>query len=165
MLPRRSVFAAIAMALTSSPALAQSPTVETGVLECTGEGGWGMILGSQKTMRCTFSSLSGKPLEFYNATITKYGLDIGATGQTAMVWAVFAPASAAGGNYASGSLEGDYVGVSAEASAGLGVGSDALVGGGPTSFALQPISAKAQTGLNLAVGVENFDLSYVEPAR
>ncbi|MEO0729310.1 MAG: DUF992 domain-containing protein [Pseudomonadota bacterium] len=147
------------------PATAQDSVdrIETGVLECSGEGGWGLILGSRKTMRCTFTSLSGKPLGSYDATVTKFGLDIGKTGQTSMVWTVLAPTTAAGDNYVIGSLEGDYVGVAAEASAGVGLGANALVGGGQTSFALQPVSVKAQTGLNIAAGVETFRLRFNGP--
>lgn len=152
---------AIALA---GPARADTDRIETGLLECSGQGGWGLIIGSQKTMTCTFTSLSGKPLGVYDATITKFGLDIGKTGQTSMIWAVFAPATAAGDNYDVGSLAGGYVGVSAEASAGIGLGADALVGGGETSFALQPVSVKAQTGINIAVGVKNLNLTFRGPA-
>lgn len=153
------------MLATGTPtASAQDSYIETGVLECKGEGGWGMILGSKKSMRCTFMKANGQPIGQYEATITKFGLDIGQTGKTVMVWAVFAPSSQAGSNYRTGSLAGQYTGVTAEASVGVGVGADALVGGGAQSFALQPVSVKTQTGLNLAVGVGTLSLRYVGPA-
>jgi hypothetical protein len=153
------------LAITSTTANAQENFIKTGVLECSGEGGWGMILGSQKTMRCTFSDATGKPVGVYDAKIMKYGLDIGQTGKTTMVWAVFAPPAQSGGNYRAGSLAGQYTGVTAEASVGVGVGADALLGGGANSFALQPVSVKTQTGLNLAVGVGTLSLKYAGPAR
>lgn len=167
---RFSALAALALALpfaslTVDTAAAKEDRIEVGVLECAGEGGWGLILGSQKTMRCTLTGVSGKSLGYYQATISKFGLDIGVTGKTSMIWGVFAPASAAGDNLNVGSLEGEYIGVSADASAGVGLGAGALVGGGDTSFALQPVSVKAQTGVNLAIGVENFSLQFAGPAN
>ena len=155
----------VVVAALSSPAIASKNRIETGLLRCSGEGGWGLILGSKKSMRCTFTSMSGKPLGYYEARVGKYGLDIGKTGKTTMVWAVFAPASAAGDNYKIGSLAGKYVGVAAEATAGVGLGADALIGGGATSIALQPVSVKAQRGVNLAVGVGTLSLRFQGPAR
>ncbi len=158
----------LAIAMTfgiATSAKAQENYIETGVLECSGEGGWGLILGSQKTMRCIFSNAQGKPLGFYDAKITKYGLDIGKTGKTSMIWAVFAPAEEGGNNYRVGALDGGYAGVAAEASVLVGVGADALVGGGDNSFALQPVSIKAQTGINLAVGVNTLSLKFAGPAK
>ena len=59
---------------------------------------------------------------------------------------------------APGALAGDYVGASAEASAGVGVGANLLVGGSDESFTLQPVSVQTQTGVNLALGVTSFEL-------
>lgn len=162
---RALVATALAVGVSAvAPATAQVPNrVETGLLTCDGEGGWGLILGSQKRMRCTFTSLTGKPLGFYFATVTKFGLDIGKTGETRVVWAVFAPASRGGNNYEVGSLGGTYVGVTAEATAGVGLGANALVGGGAQSFALQPVSVTTQTGLNIAAGVGSLRLEFDGP--
>lgn len=150
------------VALATAPATAQSPRVETGLLSCQGAGGWGQIIASRKSFDCTFTSISGKPLGRYRAVITRYGLDIGLTGSTQVIWAVFAPADFTGSNYVIGSLDGNYVGVGGGASVGVGLGANALVGGGPRSFALQPVSVSAQTGLNIAVGVEQLSLTFVE---
>lgn len=155
----------ITFGLANSTAHAQSTNrIETGLLTCSGEGGWGLILGSQKQMRCTFTGVSGRPLGFYAATVTKFGLDIGVTGPTNIVWAVFAPANRAGENYEVGSLSGTYAGVTAEATAGVGLGANALVGGGPNSFALQPVSVQSQTGLNIAAGIGTLRLAFDGPA-
>ncbi|MEL6623759.1 MAG: DUF992 domain-containing protein [Pseudomonadota bacterium] len=158
-----ALFVGLSAGFATSASAQSNNRIETGLLECSGEGGWGLIIASKKTMRCTFTSVSGKPLGFYDTTITKYGLDVGVTGKTQMVWAVFAPASAAGDNYEVGSLDGQYTGVGAEATAGVGLGAKVLLGGGATSFALQPVSVKAQTGLNLAAGVETVRLRFVGP--
>ena len=49
-----------------------------------------------------------------------------------------------------GALAGSYVGVGAEATAGAGLGANALVGGTGRSFSLQPLSVQGQTGVNIA---------------
>ena len=54
---------------------------------------------------------------------------------------------------ATGALEGDYGGASAQITAGLGVGANALVGGFDRSIALQPVSVEGNTGLAAAAGV------------
>ena len=44
---------------------------------------------------------------------------------------------------------------------GVGVGANALVGGSHRSFALQPLSARGQVGVNLALGVAGLTLRSV----
>jgi hypothetical protein len=61
-----------------------------------------------------------------------------------------------------GSLAGSYVGASAEATVGAGLGANVLVGGFQRSVALQPVSVSGQTGLNFALGVGDLEL---RPAR
>jgi hypothetical protein len=61
---------------------------------------------------------------------------------------VFAP-----GKLQRGSLAGGYAGAGAEATIGVGVGANALVGGFRKSINLQPISVQGQTGLNIAGGI------------
>jgi hypothetical protein len=58
-----------------------------------------------------------------------------------------------------GALAGNYVGVGASAAVGVGGGANALVGGSGRSFTLQPFSAQAQTGVNLAAGVASLELA------
>jgi len=57
-----------------------------------------------------------------------------------------------------GALAGTYTGVSAEATVGLGLGANVLLGGSNKSFALQPISVQGQVGVNIAAGVARLDL-------
>ncbi len=141
--------------LAATPAVAQEG-VELGVLECTIEGGTGYIIGSKKDLACTFkpSENSFAP-ESYFGVVSKFGLDIGTTKDAFMQWLVLAPSN---NIYAPGALAGDYVGASAEASAVVGAGANLLIGGSSKSFTLQPISVQSQTGLNLAVGVSQFQL-------
>lgn len=161
--------AAAAIALMSSVAMLTpgNATAETllraGTLACAGEGGWGLIITSKKTFRCTFSSTDRSVRGEYIGEIRKYGLDVGKTGDTVLMWWVFGPTDKVGDSYVAGSLQGKYAGVGAEASAGIGLGANALVGAGDGSFALQPISVQVQTGLSVAAGVQTLSLRYVGP--
>lgn len=146
----------------SLPAYSQA-RLQAGVLACSGEGGWGLIITSRRTFRCTFSSDDGQVRGEYSAVIRRVGIDMGATGNTALVWLVFGPAQSVRANFVPGSLAGEYAGAGAEASAVVGIGANALVGGGPDSFALQPVSIQVQTGLSVAAGVQFLELQYVGP--
>jgi hypothetical protein len=141
------------VSLSSDPSFAQSG-VRIGSLSCTIQGGVGLILGSSRSMTCTFRpNTAGQ--EHYTGRVTRVGLDIGVTSKSQMVWAVFAP-----GRLHSGSLAGSYGGVSAQATVGVGLGAHVLVGGFKHSIALQPLSIQAQTGLNVAAGVSGLRLTY-----
>ena len=70
-------------------------------------------------------------------------------------WAVFA-----GGKTKRGALAGSYGGASAEATVGVGLGANVLVGGFKKSIALQPLSIQGQEGLNIAAGIAGLSLNY-----
>lgn len=145
--------AAAALVVAAHPAAAKSG-VNVGVLSCTVEGGIGLILGSSKDAACVFEK-SGGGRERYLGNISKLGIDIGITNDSYITWAVFAP-----GEIGNGALEGSYGGASAEATAGIGLGANVLVGGLQKSIALQPVSVQGQTGLNVAVGITDFTLEF-----
>jgi uncharacterized membrane protein YraQ (UPF0718 family) len=155
---KRSLIAAAAGALSvfAFAAQAQRAGIELGLLDCQVEGGTGFIIGSTKNVTCTFqpADKSFAP-ETYFGVIRKIGLDVGTTGTTYIQWAVLAPTANV---YAPGALAGDYVGASAEASAAVGVGANLLVGGSNQTFTLQPLSLQAQTGVNVALGITDFQL-------
>lgn len=156
-----SAFAALAVAAAvalPAPTLAQAPDrTKAGTLTCDISGGIGMIIASKKEVTCMFTPSAPGPREVYVGSISKFGLDIGATTGGEMVWAVFAPSTRK-----FGALAGHYGGASAEATVGAGVGANVLVGGSNRTVTLQPLSVQGQTGLNLAVGVAGLDL---HPAR
>jgi hypothetical protein len=135
------------------PALAQSH-VKVGVLTCATGPSIGLIIASTEKAHCSFHPDVGNP-EQYTGHIRKFGIDIGITAGSVIIWAVFSPQS----GYAPGSLAGVYIGASAEATVVVGLGANVLVGGSQKQFALQPLSVQAQTGLNLAVGVTELDLT------
>ncbi len=137
-----------------SAQVASEPKQRLGTLSCEVAGGVGMIIGSNKQVSCTFRQRTGR-IERYTGTIGKLGIDIGVTRKTYLSWVVINTAPTRVGD---GALAGTYVGASAGASVGLGLGANALVGGNAKNFALQPLSAEAGTGLNVAAGVSRLQL-------
>ena len=156
-----SAFAALAVvaAITlPAPAMAHAANrTKVGTLTCDISAGLGLIITSKKNLACMFTPSQPGPREVYSGSITKFGLDLGATSGGEMVWAVYAPS-----NKRFGALAGHYGGASAEATVGAGVGANVLVGGSERTVTLQPLSVQGQAGLNLAVGVAELDL---RPAR
>ena len=129
-------------------------SVQVGTLSCKVEGGVGLIIGSSKGMICSFKPAGGGPNQSYSGSIDKLGVDIGFTNETRIIWTVLAPSS----DIPHGALAGTYGGATAEATAGVGVGANALVGGLKNSFTLQPLSIQGQTGLNVAGGLARMTL-------
>jgi Protein of unknown function (DUF992) len=153
---RKIVMAGMMAAVALAAPAEAKPGVKIGVLTCGVEGGVGFIIGSSKNVECLFKSVRGRT-EQYEGTIGKLGVDIGVTKKTVLAWAVFAP-----GSTKRGGLKGSYGGASAEATAGLGLGANVLVGGFRNTINLQPISVQAQTGLNVAAGLAGLNLRYAE---
>ena len=113
-------------------------------------------LGRPKICRCNFHPDRGAG-EHYIGSISKFGVDIGYTDSAVIVWAVFAPSAGP----KRGALAGDYAGLTASATAGVGVGANALIGGFGRSITLQPLSIEGNTGLNVAGGIGALSLRYV----
>ncbi len=131
--------------------------VKVGSLTCNVSGGFGFLFGSSKELRCTYSPNSGTG-EHYTGTFSKYGLDIGYADKGVLVWGVVAPSS----DVRSGALEGEYAGATANATIGIGLGANVLIGGLDKSIALQPLSVSGNTGLNIAAGVGVISLKHVQ---
>jgi hypothetical protein len=149
--------AALAASIASANAL---PPVRAGILQCRGGQNVGFVVGSVTSLECVFQSEGRRP-EPYIATVRRYGLDLGITEQTRLSWAVNAPSTRVG----RGDLAGNYGGLGANASLGVGFGGNFLVGGPANSYALQPISVQGQTGLNVAAGVADIELQPVRVGR
>lgn len=128
-----------------------------GTLDCQVAGGIGLLIGSSKTVECNFVRRSG-PVEKYRGSIGKLGLDIGITEKSYIRWVVYNLKASRAGERA---LAGTYVGASATAAVGIGLGANVLVSGGEKNFGLQPLSAEASTGLNVAAGVTRLELKAV----
>jgi len=130
--------------------------VNVGSLTCNVAGGVGFVFGSSKEMDCIFARNQGAS-ERYHGSVRKFGVDIGFTKEAHIVWLVFAP-----GNVSPGALAGEYVGGTGSATVGVGVGANALVGGSDKQITLQPVSVEGSTGLNVAAGVADIQLSAVK---
>lgn len=156
MTPRNTLAAAV-LTLAATLAMPQFAAAKSGVnvgtLSCTVEGGVGLLIGSSKDITCTFRSARGKRREAYTGSISKLGIDIGVTGKSYISWVVFAP-----GVVKRGALAGTYAVGSAEATLGVGLGANVLIGGLKKSVALQPLSIQGQTGLNIAAGITRLKL-------
>lgn len=147
----------VALFSISSAAVAQS-RVNVGNLSCTIDGGLGLILGSARDGTCRFTPTGAKEAFVYRANLSRLGVDIGISNRSFIRWLVFAP-----GSVEPGALAGTYSGVGAQASAGLGLGANVLIGGLRDSIALQPLSIQGQTGLNIAGGISRLRLRAPEP--
>ena len=148
---------AIAALITPIASADALPPVRAGILQCQGGQNVGFIVGSVTSLECVYKSEGRRP-EPSIATVRRYGLDLGITGQTQLAWAVNAPNS----RVSRGDLAGSYGGVGANASVGIGGGGNFLVGGPANTYTLQPISLQGQTGLNVTAGIADIQL---EPFR
>jgi hypothetical protein len=156
-LPTLSIaIAVLAASIASANAV---PPVRAGILECRGGTNVGFVVGSVTSLECVFQSAGRRP-EPYIATVHRFGLDIGFTEQTRFSWAVNAPAAGIG----RGELAGNYGGLGANASVGVGGGGNFLVGQ-QNSYSLQPLSVQGQTGLNVSAGVAALELQPVRFGR
>ncbi|WP_421726449.1 DUF992 domain-containing protein [Bauldia sp.] len=147
------VAAVAGLAMTSS-SIASDRHLKVGVLTCAAGPSIGLLITSNERINCSFQP-DTVATEHYSGHIRKFGLDVGITAGSVIIWAVFASQS----DYVPGSLAGEYIGVSAEETTLLGLGANVLVGGSQDSIVLQPLSVQAQAGLNLAVGVSRMVLN------
>ncbi|MGR4846165.1 DUF992 domain-containing protein [Rhizobium sp. LARHSG275] len=150
--------AALTAAAWASPAGAEN-YVTLGRLVCGSDGGQGLIVTSQKNLICTYTPAAGGAKAVYAGKIEKFGLDIGQTGKSVMIWQVLAKT---GTDIPQFALAGEYYGIGADASIGAGAGAKVIAGGTDRAFMLQPLNVQAQEGLNLAIGVEKMTLVPVE---
>jgi hypothetical protein len=148
--------ALLGAAFVGLTATAPSATqVQSGVLECNVAAGIGFIIGSSKNLSCVFYPARGRP-EYYAGTISRIGVDIGATGPGQFAWGVFT-AGPPGRRYV---LAGDYAGPGGGFALGAGGSANTLVGGNGGSISLQPLSGTS-TGLNLSAGIGALTLQPV----
>lgn len=157
--PRRISKATLAAAsllgvwLAAAPAQAQT---KIGVLECRVTGGVNLIITSSRQLGCVFRPAGNGPSENYAGTVRRLGVDISIQGDGVLVWGVFAPSRTR-----AGALAGNYVGASASAAVGVGLGANALIGGFGKSVGLQPASIEGQTGIGVAAGIAALRLDAV----
>src|ERR1700754_3428511 len=91
-------------AAPGTPSAANRSGVNVGNLNCSAAGAVGFVFGSSRTLNCLFTRTDGVG-ERYEGTIRRFGVDIGFTRESTIVWMVFAP-----GSIAPGALGGEYAG-------------------------------------------------------
>lgn len=128
--------------------------IKIGVLTCAAGVEVGLLITSGEKIRCSFVP-DATDTEHYHGKIRKFGLDIGITAASVIVWGVLA---VDGYKYQPWALAGEYAGLTAEETVALGLGANLLIGGSDKGFILQPLSVQGQAGLNLAVGVSILHL-------
>jgi Protein of unknown function (DUF992) len=151
-----AVTLATAVALGAPAQAADKSGVKTGLLSCQVSSGWGFIFGSSRDLNCTYTAEPTKRVERYTGKISKFGIDIGYLKSGVIIWAVFAPTT----DLVPGALAGDYGGVTAEVSAGVGAGANVLIGGSNKAISLQPLSIEGTQGANVAAGIAAISLKY-----
>jgi hypothetical protein len=151
-----SAFCALGLATCVSGlvSLVQALDVRAGVLSCVVSSGSGFVLGSSRSVNCTFSPPDAPP-QHYVGTIDKLGGDIGYMEAGVLIWNVLAPTTTT----APGSLAGTYV-----------VGPNALVGGSNNAISLLPLTTRDNGYVASSVSVANLTLhyegtSYIVPSR
>lgn len=153
-----SLFAAALLSLTAN--MPASAGVRAGLLDCSVSPGIGFIITASRALSCVYRPRHGRP-EFYVGTVRRFGLAIGVTGPGRFVWGVLT----AGPRGVPYPLAGEYAGVGAGATAGVGLSANVLVGGASGAVTLQPLSIGAQTGIALSAGVGALSLEPAGPAR
>lgn len=129
---------------------------KVGTLRCNLAPTVGLIVIERQRLSCLYTPDGPWPPERYFGNVTTVGVSLGVNRGGAMAWAVLAPVAGP----IRGGLRGSYVGVSADAAVGVGLGANALVGGSGRSFALQPVSVEANSGLDITAGVSKLRLHY-----
>ncbi|WP_300472137.1 DUF992 domain-containing protein [Breoghania sp.] len=92
--------------------------IKVGLLDCAIKSGGSTLLQSTKDLSCTFQRGEDGPADIYFGQIRRTDLDLGKTEGGVIRWFVFAHSSDIGAGALAG---GDYVGVSAKATLGVGL--------------------------------------------
>jgi len=131
-------------------------TVSLGMLTCRLTGDTNLIVFSKESFGCTYATSAGETAP-YRGTITRIGADLQFKSGQTLKWAVLAPSARRGADI----LGGTYVGASAEATVGVGVGGRALVGGSSNQIILQPVSVSGQSGGGASLTLDGLRLEPV----
>ena len=124
-----------------------------GFLKCDVAGSVSFVFGSTRTLRCTFTPAAG-PVEFYDGSIQKFGIDIGFVQGGVILWQVLAPVVPS----KAGALAGSYLGATADVTVIAGLGANALISS--NKIMLNPLSVSGSQGLNIAAGIGAIELRF-----
>lgn len=150
--------AAAALGLVcAGSANAQTRTMRAGTLECDVSAGVALIIQTKRNLDCTYTPSRGRA-QRYVGSLGGYGLDVGASGRSVMVWRVRSSHQ----TMRRGALAGDYGGAGAAAQAGVGAHANALTNRDNPDIRLEATRVSASMGVNLSLGVSSLTL---RPAR
>jgi hypothetical protein len=143
----------------AKPVLAQAG-VEVGILTCNSVPATrlNLLIHSTVDVECVFKHPAGEE-RYRGETGIGLGIDLNWRRDEQIAFTVISgSADVRPGAYA---LAGKYFGAKASATAGVGAGVAALVGGGEKNITLQPLAVETSTGLGVAGGLGYL---YPEPA-
>lgn len=135
--------------------------MQLGILKCDVVKGSrvNLLIRSTADVECTFDN-QGTIEKYKGETGIGLGLDLSFKSDETMAFGVIAASSdVKPGSYA---LAGKYVGGEASATAGVGLGAKALVGGGNKNISLQPLALETNKGLGVSGGLSFL---YIEKAE
>ena len=135
--------------------------MQVGVLECkvVPNSRVNLLIHSTADVECTFNN-NGTVEHYVGETGIGLGLDLSFRNNEVMHFAVIAASDDV--NPGGHALAGKYVGGEATATAGVGLGAKALVGGGNKNFSLQPLALETNKGLGASGGLSFL---YIEAAK
>jgi hypothetical protein len=148
------IFIVVALSFGIDAVYSAPVGAKAGLLTCDVSGGVNVIR-SNHALSCNYQGTGSKAVEHYVGNIMSFGVNFGYTKNAKIVWAVFAPTS----NFKAEALQGDYAGVTAGATFGVGGDANVLIGGLDKSISLQPVSFEGNEGINIAAGVTSIRLS------
>src|SRR5262249_13196274 len=114
-----AAIAAAIVLLAEMPVAQAQPRIQAGALTCRFGPRIGALLASCRQGTCRLFG-SRRYVENYSGAIPRFGFDVGVTAGGVMRWRVVTRTRALG----RGALAGNYVGASADASLGFGVGAN-----------------------------------------
>ena len=136
--------------------------LQVGVITCKVVAGsrMNLLIHSTADVDCTWE-YAGAVEKYRGETGVALGLDLSFKSDETIAFGVIAASQdVTPGKYA---LTGKYVGGTADAALGVGVGAKVLVGGGNKNVSLQPLALSGSTGSVGASGGVGF--LYIEPAK
>ena len=126
--------------------------IELGVITCSIVPGSrvNLLIRSTADVECVFDN-QGTEEHYVGETGIALGLDLSFKGNEKIAFTVIAASEdVRPGAHA---LAGKYVGAEVSASAGVGLGLKALIGGGDNNVSLQPLALETSTGLGASGGL------------
>lgn len=153
----RATLGAVILSVFFAPAAFAD--VELGILSCQSvpHSRVNLVVRSTVDVKCKLQYAGGAVEHYKGETGIAVGLDLSFKGDEEFAFTVIAASAIKPGNYP---VAGKYIGGKATASAGIGIGAAALVGGSNDSFGLNPVALEASRGVGIAGGI---GFLYIEP--